>query len=907
MLNPFLDPTDADFDPTGTYEVPVFQDDMVLRAKQLNRHFDFLLRQDRASRHLLAGVGVATGLQPELSSSGPFTLSLSAGCGVTTDGDLLHLDARTYELCVPFEPQADYAPFAGLDTTEWLELVLERQPNKPHYSINDLVMRPYTQLRINDYVVVLYHEAQLQTADNCTGVGCDQAGAEYLRTLRVLLVPKTIIDDAPQLFVSSYQQAANAAAQLPTLVLRRLNPPTGGFYLDALKTQHLRLVTLANDFVQALTTAYDQISAVEDVPTLGGGAQLTDWMTTLTTKVGMYEQNLNQQYCYAWLKDLYEAYNEFRQATAQWLVATPGLATGFPQHLLLGEVFINGVGAPSVSRYAYRHTWLSAANGESTARRRALWLLRRLGYLIEGFQPPVDASVDQGGVLNGGVLNEGALEVLVPSEAKATLSVQTLKTGSTITNDLRTLDLTTTSPLRLTPDYHRTASFDRRSMPFYYTQNTTQDTRQYWSYAKAAAGRSREVLSYYRSDTDAPAHVNRPFDYQIEDFTFYRAEGLQGVAIGTALNHLTALRQTYNLAFDVVAVRHDAKQPSIVNDARQYVDLETAFAREQQLLRDMVTVNNAQHGVLGDSGGTSSRISIVGNIPIPEILRPLQYLSDSILTLAAVPNVQTLMGYCDPFEGQLSPEKLPDSIVTQLRVVKGIWAQYQDRVAELNALTAQLTLPTLLAQNPGLESGGGVPRGGTLVLVYSTQTKDAGTSSTAPSIVVADYYLPYRVASNTGAPVQFVVRDLPATTSGSGGNIGGSTGGSTSPISTTPSTPTIPQQPAPTPAPYAEITGVKVVEVDREQKLLTLDFQYRFKDGTKVHWNFGDGTPSETVSSIEEAKIGDYQEGVYRHVYDRNKYTKGMATVTIWLDDQVEPDSYEGYMVEVYDLYMAGL
>jgi len=67
-----------------------FVDDQVLTSGQLNEFIDYFEDQDRLTRVCLVGVGVACGFKVSVNNQNSL-LTITQGCGVTTDGDLLKL------------------------------------------------------------------------------------------------------------------------------------------------------------------------------------------------------------------------------------------------------------------------------------------------------------------------------------------------------------------------------------------------------------------------------------------------------------------------------------------------------------------------------------------------------------------------------------------------------------------------------------------------------------------------------------------------------------------------------------------------------------------------------------------------------------------------------------------------
>ena len=87
-----------------------FVPDQVLTAEQLNTIIDYFEDQNRLTRVCLSGVGIVCGL--DLTYVENTSINISEGCGVTTDGDLVKYDGKTYTHFKLFEDRdAEYSKF----------------------------------------------------------------------------------------------------------------------------------------------------------------------------------------------------------------------------------------------------------------------------------------------------------------------------------------------------------------------------------------------------------------------------------------------------------------------------------------------------------------------------------------------------------------------------------------------------------------------------------------------------------------------------------------------------------------------------------------------------------------------------------------------------------------------------
>jgi hypothetical protein len=678
MVNPYFDEV---YPATGTqhfdfskYGLTIFRPDSILTAEQLNLLFGFLLNQEQLTRTRLLGVGVVCGLKPSLNPGN--TITVSAGYGVTTDGDLLSLETTIYTKAVDYvlTDHPDYKPF---DDNPGLKL-WEIFP--ADYKNNTQTIRPLTDLDLSDKVVVLYLESEAKNADKCTGVACDAKGKVFLNQLRVMLVRKS---DANALISTGLRQAVAACTRLPVLTMTRVRLDDRP-YTPSLQRFQVFLRRTAVRLADGLRDAYELIRAV-DPASLTPMTAPANTLLTLTRKVSA---NFNGQYVYDWLKDLHDAYTEFREATCHWLVACMPLNDSFPKHLLAGELVIE----PGLCQPQFRHEWIQsqAVAPAADSRRKAFWLYQRILKMIELFDVP-ETRVDR-------------------------FSIKGRGTVSTLIS------------LKITPDHYRKSPIDQRAMPFYYQPAM----RTFWSYEQHKHCRTGFIQSYHRPQPALP-EIQNPLAYALETYPFYRIEGFVGAGVLTTLNEILSQRRTHNLAFDVLALRLDVEQTLVTqNEPFSFTDLTIDF-------EDILSQIHC-HEEEVDGRTTSLELALQMN--------PTEF-------------TKRLTGYELKIR-RLQGQRPIKCILTKLPLLRNLKDTYEKRKA---AFEANLTFGPFLLQNPGLEHGAGVPPGGTFVLVYKDPAiprKDLRLRKGGESIVVADFYLPYRFCGS-GNGVQFILPEPPPT------------------------------------------------------------------------------------------------------------------------------------------------
>src|ERR1700733_13814312 len=82
-------------------EYIVYEPDQVLTNDHLNETFNYLDQQNRWTRNKLIGIGIVCGLNITHRTG---IIQISKGCGVTSQGYLILLNASSYAYMIPYSP-----------------------------------------------------------------------------------------------------------------------------------------------------------------------------------------------------------------------------------------------------------------------------------------------------------------------------------------------------------------------------------------------------------------------------------------------------------------------------------------------------------------------------------------------------------------------------------------------------------------------------------------------------------------------------------------------------------------------------------------------------------------------------------------------------------------------------------
>ncbi len=326
-----------------TTEYNSFVNDQVLTASQLNTIIDYFEDQGRLTRISLIGVGLACGFEVIYNST-LNEITIQQGVGVTTDGDLIKLQKYDEELGqtinfeelkyknfkVYLEDEHKYEPFFYKNDTQidiW-ELV-------PEHSVDgEKGLDEFPS--IEDKVVLLYLESYKKDAELCSGISCDDQGAQELAKLKVLLVSA---EDADHIIendsILKKYNIFETYENLPEVAVRRVilnsNNATS---ISALKFDYYKALT-DNSLINNIK------NGIQDVlTTFGYNTQNTSIQNSLTNLFSFTSNNVPDdfQYRYDLMKDIIDTYNELKSLFLKLNVECCPDINAFPKHLLIGKV-----------------------------------------------------------------------------------------------------------------------------------------------------------------------------------------------------------------------------------------------------------------------------------------------------------------------------------------------------------------------------------------------------------------------------------------------------------------------------------------------------------------------------------------------------------------------------------------
>lgn len=490
-----------------------FSKGQYIEETQFNEFLDFFEDQDRLSEVMLQGVGIVCGFKPnpiyirnQLNS-----IQLSQGIAVTTDGDLLTLNATSEVVkdlymsdlkTIEMEGK-DYTHFKGYDNfkvkypafyegkdnqIELWELATTQEAASDFQPIHNLTS-------LDDKYLLLYLENYEKEVKPCTGVDCDNHGIQQIRNLKVLLttakgINHIIKQDGIQphpLFAEGVMvPVKQERAIMEQLLLKKgsderlLSSDLKEFYMSILEK---------NDYGRVV---FENINAIIQILGLPG-IYYQGFKNTLDK---FLDQKMGFQYAYDVVKDLTDTYSEIVTLLPKAFTKDFPDLLAFPKHIMLGKLISDK--QLDFSRHQFYNSPVLDNEKET----------QRVELLIERFKQQVQ------NFWYFNVFDNGNAQVkITPSQKLKPLS--------------------------------------NKAIPFYYV--ATEELLRAWNFEKTSHRSFGDNLRYGGISLPLGSNIN-PLQFNIDKNSFYNVEGHQGMHFQKALDLINGIRNTQQLGFDIMAL-----------------------------------------------------------------------------------------------------------------------------------------------------------------------------------------------------------------------------------------------------------------------------------------------------------------------------------------------------------------
>lgn len=671
---------------------PVFQENQVLTEDHLNLVVNYLDQQTRRSRRDLVGFGVVCGLKLSVENR---LLTLSKGCGLTTDGDLLEWpeDTSFPNFRLFKDENAKYPLFQN---TSVYELIPEGTEELQQMGFSQFSKQ--TERKLTDFAAVLYLESYLFDPDICAGDNCDNKGETQTNKLRVLLISKNVASKQTSLL-----SAGKSFFNLNKLAVQRLVLVPGAIdSYSKLANSYQTIINQASQAVQnALKKTYTQLSFL-----LGSEYNHVDPTPAWNSKLSQITSSTStsgKQYVFSFVKDVVQAYNEFLDCCYQLNVECLPVIDLSPKHLFIGDAAVQIEDKKDPFHQSFVES--PVLNHQDEQLRRCRFLFNRIGVLINS------------------------------------------------------TDFSNPKTIRITPSLGN-AKLGSKAIPVYYKPEGEGQLVASWDFDKTEKDRQLGIYSYHATEYTQQAEALNPLSYDLTAFDHFRIEGHLGQNFQSVYETLKGMIRNNNLPFQVLPIMiendllhawvwpglkyygmeivHKLYRDELINNLNELkkfnVELNTKVqaADDSELPPLDIEANN-----LSLKAFTSQQTNLVNQ----KINATKTFLAKSVVDFdynsfesnykeivsnGAVLN-KGIKGVT--FASAYTPlEKTVNNInFSKLKNLSDLLKKREDKNKEKSMLQ------TFAEQHPGLEHTGGVPKGGTFILLYSSSSKN----------VVADMSLPY--------------------------------------------------------------------------------------------------------------------------------------------------------------------
>lgn len=568
---------------------PVFEDNQVLTSSQLNSLVEYLDQQNRLTRVSLIGVGILCGLDLSCQTlNDTVQLTVSGGVGVTSEGylikmkDCVNTKFRSYTL-----PEGVlYPPFINPVSDEQDVTLYEMLTDTADIDEQDEIL-PIKKDEIEDMVVMLFVECLDKDLKSCLGKSCDQLGIDRFLTIRKLLVSRADYGLIMTRTNGGYQdvQFPNQFS-LPKVVMPRTlfltdQAPSKNYLNYSINFYPAILVTISQ-LITAMKESYNVYKPILE-PSYGGNPFDSSQLAAIFQEWGNYLNGttfstlpfLGMQYFADFIKDLTQAYCEFRENACLLTSLCCPDTDRFPKHLTLGVISSNATGNVSTE---FRHLFTQPP--------------------VYGDQKDLSASVVQLHEKLVAMIENFELRVLfAPIEVEGQIELAT----------------------KITPSCEKKSLMSERSIPFYYDINKASSFAKLGAFetlwiANQKSKFGREVLSYEKNEPKEPAidPVRTPLDFDLDPYNFLRIEGHVGKNVKTVMGELEAFKQAKNLSFDIKAVYLGENGTAMTLPECLCADLQTDYSIWRNkclfMLKSVLSLTSRLGNLLGKQDAVSKAV-----------------------------------------------------------------------------------------------------------------------------------------------------------------------------------------------------------------------------------------------------------------------------------------------------------
>jgi len=723
-----------------------FENNQVLTADQLNDLFRYLDIQSRLTRTRGIGVGIICGL--EIGVTDENTIVVSKGSAITTDGDLLHLNADlAFDQFLAFEDTNAKYDYLHLDNGNQLpvfELINSKTSRAQGKAVSEFEQANNKALK--DHVGILYQEDYNNDTDLCTGTDCDNKGIECVRDLKVLIAHKDDIGD----LLKSIPKINQKYFGLEDIDVPRVMIKNSISKFEELKGAFSTALNIKDTLKTKLQKAYEVCKTIVEDDL--GDDPVKDWNERLDKHFEL-QGGIYSQYLYDFVRDLSYAYNEMRETLFNDNALCCPPVELFPKHVLMGLVKTATVKKPVV--LAAPPVALAAVQPRIRLFDFASTIKFNIGELIRRFHP-VHIDIEyrhqfyESPVLNN---KEENTERTKFSFKRIDAMVSNFKVP---TAD----ELQTVQGIKITPSLFEDRSLGERAIPFYYKYDKTQAINAYWNFDANVRKSENDIYYYFSKEYNTTP--KDPLKFNLLPYSFFRIEGHIGYKYQEVERMLNNIIDENNLPINLMTVQIEREVRTIPTKPWWFPHLHIYDHFVRNTLLDHLNQVDLVHINLKkeiendpDIGKISLAMNNFSNVKT-RMLSNKTATADGFDAVKFKTDVADMITATTEVKANTQKFTFSNTAAPHDFIINTDILHKTDLLADLLdkhivKKKEELILGNFMKKNPGLEHAGGVLRGGTFVLVYTSNDDK----------VVADFMLPYASVDKDVVPEPPTIKPLP--------------------------------------------------------------------------------------------------------------------------------------------------
>lgn len=658
------------------FQYPYFEKGQVLKSTDLNAMVSFLDMQNRLTRVLVVGSGIFSGLEASYHPASGNSLEsfrISQGFGLSSDGFIIQmkLEEGNHFVYTHFRPkQVKKENFqCGLEGAtdgntilDTYELITQEEAESDGAGVSVISELITKTGDVNDFCLVLWVSEEKYLRPNCIDV-CEQSGGDLSVSIKALLVPKSDLEKEID------ENGNSASLNFPPIYIKSF-----GYKVTNVTIPHLN-----HTYPNVGTVRLTEIASYDDFK--------SSYRQIISSALNDAGINIMDAYRKAFefmsAMGLEGIYNPFESIDTQVSAVL---------RILQGGSIENGDATNVEIQYLYHYLhdlkrayeeFISVIQGNKTSLLPKMCThARYISLASVSITSEIELNID------------GCRSEFKPSQISSGNShlikqleflYEKMKQLASISlnNNPGNLELPlpagTADVIRIIPSRNIDFPLSAQSIPVYYNS----EIKRYWSYRNHSLAPDHQIFYYRDSVSDFPP-MNQLI-YFDKELSFYRIEGHLGKNTQDALEYLNIMKDTYNLPFSIKVV-----YLSGINSDE--IEIET---EEMQILKNKYVQIRAEFITY-----LESYAQLNASLPLSVFPLSLENYDARILRNWITSHAQNI------------------SVLTLLEYYFNI-LQILDVTYDLEDATnrERVSFSAFADANPGLQSLGGVEKGGTFVLV----------------------------------------------------------------------------------------------------------------------------------------------------------------------------------------------